>query len=110
MITYFARAIYNEHYNRRSEQDVISILGYLNRLKCFDKYNTATKKKLAAKVNYNCFHKQDVLFEQGKLARLFYIVLSGRVQEYDTKKTSGRTRFLCIHIICRVCLFLSCSS
>ena len=69
----------------RSNQDLVVILGYMNRMQCFNKYSVFTKRQLASKIRYNCFPENTVIFREGAHPTYFYFLLSGSVQLYKTE-------------------------
>ena len=73
----------------RSSHDIVVILGYMNRMKCFEKFSVFTKRQLAAKVRYNCYEKGTIIFTEGDSPRFFYLILSGSVQAYKTVTLSS---------------------
>ena len=70
------------HY--RCKNDLVVILGYMNRMQCFNKYSVFTKRQLASKIRYSCYSENTVIFREGESPTYFYLLLSGSVQLFKT--------------------------
>lgn len=70
--------------HQRCQQDLVVILGYMNRMTCFNKFSVFVKRELAGKIMYNCWEKGSVIFTEGAQPHFFYFLLSGSVQLYKS--------------------------
>jgi len=86
ILTTHAKLLLYKEPAQRSSQDELIILGYFNRMVCFNKYSVFTKRELAKRVRYNCYQKGDVIFSQGQHPQFFYLMLSGGAQDYQTEE------------------------
>lgn len=84
IMTIHAKLLLYKEPQQRSKQDRAIILGYLNRMACFNKFSVFTKRQLASKIRYNCYDKGEVLFKEGARPIYCYFLLSGSVQLYTT--------------------------
>ena len=82
ILTLHSKLLLFKEPEQRSNHDLVVILGYMNRMKCFDKFPVPTKRQLAANIQYNCYQQGTVIFTEGSRPMLFYLILSGSVQLY----------------------------
>lgn len=82
ILTIHSKLLLFKEPEKRSSQDLVVALGYMNRMKCFDKFSVPLKRQLAAKIQYNCYKKGTVIFTEGSCPMFFYLILSGSVQLY----------------------------
>lgn len=73
----------------RSSHDLVVILGYMNRMHCFNKYSVYSKRQLASRIRYSCFPENTVIFREGAAPTYFYFLLSGSVQLYKKVLLEG---------------------
>ena len=94
ILTIHAKLLLYKEPQLRSNHDLVVILGYMNRMLCFNKYSVFTKRQLASKIRYSCYPENAVIFREGAQPKYFYFLLSGSVQLFKaepSKKSGGST-------------------
>ena len=82
VLTIHAKLLLFKEPQHRCSQDLVVIVGCMNRMKCFNKYSVFIKRQLASRIRYNCYEKGTVVFKEEALPQFFYFILSGSVQFY----------------------------
>ncbi|XP_041463895.1 cAMP-dependent protein kinase regulatory subunit-like [Lytechinus variegatus] len=77
----------------RTKDELQYLFGFVDRLKCFDRYSTTIRHELAAVIYYDSFEAGRVIVRQGHPGLAFYFILSGSVivEVSETDKRTGET-------------------
>lgn len=82
ILSVHAKLLLYKEPHQRCKNDLVVILGYMNRMTCFNKFPVSTKREIAPKIRYNCYSPGEIIFKEGAHPLYFYFLLSGSVQLY----------------------------
>ncbi|XP_071500000.1 uncharacterized protein [Diadema antillarum] len=88
-----AKKIMRKNSWERTPEELSYLFGFVDRLKCFDRYSSTIRHVLVGVIYYDTFEEGRVIVRQGHPGLAFYFILSGSViiEVTETDKRTGET-------------------